>query len=108
MELTVLHVLNYCYDTGLHSQSFHYWTGSPYRGKINMTIPERFSSICNGDMPGYVSVLDSACTNGMSVNESTLHSEPPPPHLLNVVATSTSEYLKAFSEMKAIWGHRTS
>ena len=71
-----------------------------------MTIQERFSSIRNGDMPGCVSVLDSACTNGMPVNESTLHSELHPPHLLNGVATSTSDYLKAFSEMKAIWGHR--
>lgn len=79
MELTVLHVISYCSDIGLHSQSFHYWSGSPFRGQTNMTIPERFSSICNGDMPSCVSVLDSAYTNGMPVNESTLHSEPQPP-----------------------------
>lgn len=46
MEPTVLHVLSYCSDIGLHSQSFHYWSGSPYREQTNMTIPERFGSIC--------------------------------------------------------------
>lgn len=62
-----------------------------------MTIPEIFSSRYNGNILGWVHVLDPVCTNGMPVSELPLSSEPQSPHLLNGVVISTFEFLRAFS-----------